>query len=227
MDVRRRVDIEQLLQWAYRDELPKGGSDWSSASGTSPMFRLADLGTRVDDWSHEPGFPIALGPAHQDATAIDLAVMELADDAFDWPTSREFVLGNFAALVDENDPALSKLVIGRCGLVALHARMGTRPHWDRAPVFEPIIGRNGKPMVQFLDDDGRTLIEGRKGRHYGPLARCPLMWLPPPREIAYARLEYVAWHGALLELVERLNNGALRDHVALPPAIAAAPWANG
>ncbi|MDB5579799.1 MAG: hypothetical protein JWR80_4975, partial [Bradyrhizobium sp.] len=48
---KRQVDIEKLLHWAFRDELPKKEMSWSSASGMSPMFRLADLGTRVDDWS--------------------------------------------------------------------------------------------------------------------------------------------------------------------------------
>lgn len=222
--VRQRLDIEKLLRWTYREELPKGGSNWSGSSGISPMFRLADLGTRVDDWSSgEPGFPLALGPAHPDALTVDSHVLALSDDRWDWKASRQALLGDFAALVDENDPSLSALVVGRPGLVALHARMWTRPHWDRAPMFEPVIGRNGKPMVKFLDDDGKTLIEGRKGRHYGPMARCPLMWLPPPREIAYARIEYVAWHGALVELAEQLGS-TLLEHDVLPPEAPAMPW---
>lgn len=219
----RRVDVEQLLHWAYRDELPKGVGGSGIATGMSPMFRLADLGTRVDDWSCEPGFPAIMGDAHDDAITINNAVLALAPIAYDWPASRENICGDFAELVSERDPTLTALTIQRAGLVALHARMGTRPHWDRNPVYEPIIGRNGKPMVQFLDDDGKTLIEGRKGRHYGPAARCPLMWLPPPREIAFSRLEYVAWREALDELA-RVLDGKLLEHQALPTAAPDWPW---
>jgi hypothetical protein len=59
---RRVLDIEDAPRWAFRDELPKRAAGGALAAGStvSPMFRYADLGGRIDDWSREPGFPAAL-----------------------------------------------------------------------------------------------------------------------------------------------------------------------
>lgn len=219
----RRVDTKTLLQWAFRNELPKDARSQAFAGGAvSPGFQLADLGTRVDDWSHEPGFPAALGPPHPDALAVEAAVLALEDVAVDWPGTRALLMDELGGLLDDRDPALSHLTVGLSGLVALHARMGTRPRWNYGPLPEPVVGRNGKPAVQFLDDKGR-LVDGRRGRHYGPGARCPLMWFPAAREAAYARIEYWLWAEALDELAPALV-GALAEHEALAPRLDRAPW---
>jgi hypothetical protein len=221
--LQKRVDTEKLLQWAFRDELPKkefGG--WTGSAGMSPMFRLADLGTRVDDWSDEPGFPLALGAPHPDALVVEAAVLALEDVGVNWPGSKPLLMDELGGLLSDDDPTLSALVIGTVGLVALHARMGTRPRWDYEPLPEPIVGRNGKPVVQYVGEGGQ-LVEGRKARHYGEGARCPLMWFPAPREAAYARLEWTIW----CESVEQLGRdlaGKLEDHIAIAPQLPRAPW---
>lgn len=220
------IDMEKLLQWAFRDELPKqpmrrealGRPGWPAIS---PMFRLADLGTRVDEWTEEPGMPRALGDAHPDALTIEAAVLALADAAIDWPATRP-LMGPLGGLLADSEPTLSRLTIGLVGLVALHARMGTRPRWEQWPQPEPVIGRNGKPAVQFQDEAGR-LAEGRRGRHYGPAARCPLRWFPSPREAAFARVEYSVWWQAVDTLADFLD-GQLSDYKPLPPAAHPSPW---
>ena len=217
---RRPVDIEKLLQWAFRDELPKQSIEGTWGYEVSPMFRLAALGTTIDSFSQEPGFPNALGCCHPDAEIIGAAVLQLDDAEIDWPATRRRLLGPLRGLVSLNDPTLSRLTIGRAGLVAMHAKMGTRPRWDLEPLPEPTIGRNGKPVVQFVDDDDR-LVEGRRGRHYGRGARCPLTWCPAPREAAFARVEYSVWHMTLVELSDRLQLG---ERTALAPAAPPAPW---
>lgn len=218
---RKVVDVEKLLHWAYREELPKDGGTTTWLSEMSPMFRLAELGTYIDSWSEDPGFPKALGGPHPDALLINTEVMALTDVRIDWPATRPGLMGNLAALVGDDDSTLRHLVVARVGLVALHARMGTRPALTGEPKPEPIVGANGKPIVQYIDDNGK-LVEGRKNRHYGFLARCPLMWFPQPREVAFDRIEYVIWHDALLELASRLSR--LDAHWALPPAAPARPW---
>lgn len=219
---KRLLDIEKLLHWAFRDELPKKDMSWSSSGGMSPMFSLADLGTRVDDWSDEPGFPMALGGPHPDSLIVERAVEGLADADVDWPATRPRLMGSLAGLLNDNDVTLGALTIGRVGLVAMHAKMGTRPHWDMNPLPEPVIGQNGKPVVQHVDDNGK-LVEGRRNKHPGTGARCPLMWFPAPREVAYGRIEYSVWHATLVELAAQLF-GALEEHQATPPAAIAQPW---
>jgi len=221
--VKRQLDIEKLLHWAFRDELPKKGIEWASSSGISPMFRLADLGTRVDDWSREPGFPVAVGAPHPDSLLVEGAVERLADVDVDWPaTRRGGMIGSLAGLLADNEPTLASLTIGRVGLVAMHARMGTRPRWDMNPLPEPVVGRNGKAVVQYLGDDGR-LVDGRRNGNPGAGARCPLMWFPAPRAVAFARIEYSVWHASLLELAAALED-QLEFNRALPPAASSAPW---
>ena len=223
IDRRKAVEIEKLLQWAYRDELPKRSD--TAAIGISPMFRLADLGTRVDDWSVDPGFPAALGAPHPDALLIDAAVNRLPELGLDWNRSRSHVIPDLLHWVGPDDPILSAMTFQPAGLLALHARMAMRPVWDLGPVqVLRVMGKNGKPVVQYLDDFGE-LVDGRtSGRHYGPGARCPLRLDPPAHEIAYARAEYLVWRDALEQVRQRLCAWNLHDHRPLPPLAAAEPW---
>jgi hypothetical protein len=221
--LQRRVDTEKLLQWAFRQELPKRRIAIEGPEYLTPLSRIIDLGTLVDEKGlEEPGLPAHLGAPHPDALAIERAVAELEDVAVDWPGTRRALLDDLAGLLDESDVTLSALVVGLVGLVALHARMGTRPRWDYWAAPEPIIGRNGKPVVQFLDDRDR-LVEGRRNKNFGRLSRCPLMWFPAPREAAYGRIEYTIWAETLDELALTLA-GQLEDYDALPPQLPRAPW---
>lgn len=228
---RSDIDVEDLLRWAYRDELPKGYRGDSLASpgwaSISPMFRSAALGTSVD-WSREPGLPMAMGDEpHPDAILAESAVGRLEDVGLDWAASREPLMGHLAPYVDLNDPALTYLSFQAGALVAMHARMGTRPQWDLGePKLLRINSKNNKARVQFLDDDGVTLIDGlTAGRRYGPGARCPLRLEPLGAEIAFARAEYAAWRAGLCRVTMILENWDLRDHRARPPRAAAEPWA--
>lgn len=228
--MKKQIGVEALLSWTYRDELPKGyerGETFAgSSSSVSPMFRLADLGTRVDEWNTEPGFPAAMGQPHPDSLMVDAAVERLPDVGLDWAQSRPRLMHDLVAWTRPDDPILSSMSFQPKALVQVHAKMGTRPIWDLGPPkVVRILGKNGKPKLEFLADDGVTLIEGRTtGRHYGPGARCPLRLEPEPREIACARAEYVVWHQALLQVTRTLRAWKLHDHEVLPPTAAPEPW---
>jgi hypothetical protein len=59
---RRIVDVEDALAWAFREEVPKrasGGDVGPMRSSVAPMWRHGVFGTRIDNWSREPGFPAA------------------------------------------------------------------------------------------------------------------------------------------------------------------------
>src|SRR6266700_7331642 len=119
------VDIEKLLQWAYRDELPKGTG--SSGSGFFAPNGFAQLGVMVDT-SYRGGLPAAMGECHPDAKRIEAAVARLPrNHAIDWSASRHALLGDWAAIA-ERDP-LSVASYSARALVTMHAAMGTRPQW--------------------------------------------------------------------------------------------------
>lgn len=233
----KRVDTEKLLQWAFRDELPKRMMPAFGPSYTSPLARMVDMGVQIQESGGEPGFPAALGEPHPDAFVIEEAVLafertdELGRDsraglAIDWPAARRAVVGPLGGLLSDNDPTLKHLQISIPGLVALHAKMRTRPRWDLWPVPEPIVGDNGKPEVRLNGPDGQK-VKGRGGSDgvpwYPAGASCSLRWWPEPREAAFVRIEYSIWWQALDTLAEHLD-GRLSDYVALAPAAHPSPW---
>lgn len=205
------VEIERLLQWAFRSELPKRErlGPRSARSAWQSVESYARLGCRVHS------SPSASGPAipHRDALIIADEVTGLRGSvAVD--LRHPDLLGVLAPLSEEiADPQIS---LSEADLVETHARAGVSPDWCRHPPrARPVIGPNGKPV-----------IEGKRyGRdRYSERACCLLRWGDPTIEIiARARAGYIVWWGALNRLVNSLN-AKLRNHIALPPAALAEPW---
>jgi hypothetical protein len=206
------IDIERLLQWAYRDELPKreigGLTGWESD--------ILLLGTRIDTSGYdrgEPGFPVAMGPPHPDALMIDYQVRALPEIKIDWEATSAILMGHLSSYVDVRDFAISALGFELPALVQMHARMGTRPDWRVGEIkLKRVNGANGKPVVNGLTRGGR----------YGSGAHSPLQLDPPATEIACARAEYMAWRSALQWLVD--EKWSLESYVVTAPAAAEAPW---
>jgi hypothetical protein len=214
------VEIEKLLQWAYREELPK-----QIVGGLTGWEHLVMLGTRVDTSRGDSNFPVNLGPPHPDALLIDHAVRSLEDTVVDWRQSRATLAHGLDHWGGPEQIALKRLQFQTAGLLTLHARMGTRPPWDLGPLqVAPVRGRNGKPVIQWLDDEGH-LVEGRtKARHYGPRARCPLQYEPAPADVIFARAEYAVWHAGLCLMAETICAWNRTEHMPTPPTAAEAPW---
>ncbi len=205
--MKRRLNIEQLLHWTYRDELPKLGADYGGSGATAPGF--SGVARSGSNFLYEPGFPAAMGEPHPDALAIARFVDALEPMAIDGASSRDWLAPECAAMIAPDDPVLSNLIVDVKHYVMMHARMGTRPTWlvGRWSV-ERLIGRNGKVCVVEAGHTG---------------ACCPLEVLPPPREVVNDRAEYACWHEALMMLVELLTN-QLADHEVLPLTAPAQPW---
>jgi hypothetical protein len=136
------------------------------------------------------------------------------------------------------------------GLVAVHARAGTRPRWSRElPEPFPDIGENGKPpvlvdevFVEKVDRHGVyyapdrnpppraiTFVQAVPSPHirkalYRTGAYCPLIYRPSPAGIVRERAEYAAWRMGL-ELLQASLEGALSSLAPLPPAAPWRPWA--
>jgi hypothetical protein len=178
---KRFLDIETALRWAYRDELPKR-QHASSIGAISPGFRrLPDDDERranLSKWQIEPGHPPALGELHPDALLIEASVKGL--DA--WfghgfgpdPTAAGLMHGMEHLELDHLQAGV-EAVAAMPGIVAVHARAGTRPSWPRElPQPFPDRGGNGKPVV-LMDETFVETID-RHGRvRYEPSRN------PPPR----------------------------------------------
>jgi hypothetical protein len=228
--VKKQVDIEALLTWAYRDELPK-----QSVGGLTGWERTILLGTRVDESNrdHDVELPVALGPPHPDALTLDHAVRSLEDMVLTLPIARVLigdlapyltrevvhqVVGRRAGYVvqerTEKVDAVKHRSVSPTALVTLHAKLGNRPHWDLGPVrVSRVTGSNGKPVVNGIT----------RGRRYANGAHCPLRLDPSPDHIIRARFDYAAWHGALTALA----TCRMTEHQALPPRAAVEPWITG
>lgn len=225
---RKPVDIEWLLQWTFREELPKKRPGGWLPSFLTPLAKLSDLGTAIDNKGLEDAcLPAIFGEVHPDALTVETVIGSLADAPIDWPATRRTAIGPLGGLLADDDVTLSRLTIGLVGLVAMHARLATRPRWDLWPQVEPEVLANGKPAVR--DAEGRP-VKGRGGHNGAPWytsgAYCPLRWRPEPREAAFARIEYSAWWQALDTLADVLAD-VLADFAPQPPAAHPSPWARG
>lgn len=240
----REIEIERLVQWAYRDELPKRGIG-DVANMWTPMREYFELLTIVDD---EPGFPVIMGMPHPDALTIERAVQGLRSELqLDWAEYRYVLMGDKAILaasiddpfaprstardawradlqndrlstVDRNiaDHQATRRVFSEVGMVEQSARFGRRPVWDAGPLEGPrrILGR-----------DGRVVLVGESkgsGRYtYG--SHCPLQYRNL-EQLVMARAEYLVWRGALDRLFGVLKAWTLTDWTPTKADAPTVPW---
>lgn len=246
MRARRELDVEKLLQWAYREELPKR---ITSASGSS-WDRLSQYGSLggINPKDHNmPQRYAHVGEPHPDALRIEYEVAQLPELIIDWPDSTEAILGELAPLVAinqlhkpdpvpgpttrsgwrtkggqwrsrENRPRDMILVnrLNTAALITMHAAKGTRPDWA-----------DEHPQPMYIQADRRppgtpAVVGDCRGRNlYATGSYCPLRWEPSPLSIAQLRADYWCWYRGLERLTEQLE---LEDYIALPPAAPGMPW---
>lgn len=167
---KRFLDIEDALQWAYRDELPKRAHGGSFTGSISPGFHIAPP-TRIEDEpfgrvGRPPGFPAALGDPHPDAERIEAAVNGLVawaghhfsdDDMADvtsgiplaWRRCEEQDChGDMRCGIPQPIDAAAlavEAIANMGGMVTANARMASRPAW-----------RNETPAPHWIDRRGRV-----------------------------------------------------------------------
>jgi hypothetical protein len=236
------IDVERLLQWAYRDELVKR----VTSSAEAVWHRVADVAVGVMvDRGYRGSQRYDLGAPHPDALIIEQAVAALPDAVVDWELDAEPVLGHLLALVEPRPAVVERTTArsttagwpGKGGarrtarlapprevmlvrslrtsaLVIMHASMGTRPDWrEEHPHPEPMPAARGTGCMVVGKCE-------RKG-WYSAGSYCPLRWWPSPVTIAEARADYLAWWRGLDVLARELK---LTEHKALPPIAAPLPW---
>ncbi|WP_315728795.1 hypothetical protein [Bradyrhizobium sp. SZCCHNS2015] len=237
-------DIEKLVQWAMREELPKGRP--VSASPWDLVAQVARLGVRVQTSGPVDGFGFVPGSPHEDALVISEAIDDLPGDVpFEHRADVEVLFGEWLPISGDAVDVIMRSTFDQRSLLISHAVQGTRPKWAfEQPVpyqiKTPFRDANGslreRPRVVGFDDAG-DLVDlapnrGRKAMREGLYSlylepRSPLVWGDPsPIHIAECRAEYLAYHLALCSLAERLA-GKLADFDPLPPAIRPLPWITG
>jgi hypothetical protein len=152
----KRIGIEALLAWAYRQELPKAGSGtvrahvatgaavggWDMVSEYGELLALIDMSNH---WGCVPDFSSEAEP-HPDAVLVGEAVARFADATFEACEGYD-VLGDLRledgnALTDEEreDCHRRGLAIARINearmpaTIARRAILGTHPEWAGYPV---------------------------------------------------------------------------------------------
>lgn len=177
--MRKTIDIEKLVAWAYREELPKAVAGGAGApvmrGGYDAIVRYGELLTMIDRtnlFGVVPSFTADDGGPHADAVAVHRAVTAL--DGFDldlpddWTPMQE--LGAFGDLgAQAVAVALDRLTRvtgegrrvlrrGPGALVRHHAIMGGCPDWQcEVPEAREVRGPNGGPLwfrrkVERYDD---------------------------------------------------------------------------
>lgn len=245
----REIDIELLLQWAYRDELPKK----HLSAAESVWSGIQEYGQRG---GIDPGHGAAQRYAHfglpdPDAIAIEKAVSQIPDIAVDWDASIEQLAGPLAGLVRVNT-----FTHGDVG----NPNKRTVSGWTDRKSGKWQTAEN-KPrdflMVSSVRPQALIIMHASKGTRpdvhddiprpkptpatKGPHAmivgickgkdrytidsHCPLQWRPSPVSVVLARAEYVGWWEGLATLADRLNEEKLLTKFkALPPTAPLAPW---
>nr|USU30152.1 hypothetical protein NG677_12125 [Methylobacterium sp. OTU13CASTA1] len=236
---KRPLDIEEVLTWCFRHELTKRRDDDRGPrlgfSSISPMFRMADLGVRVENFSREPGMPAALGEPHPDALIVEAAVLELARFA-DHRFEGDLGLTPFLPPGLDDVAAMTRAMQQLVATVQVHARLGKRPSFTKSMEPAAVIGRNGKPQVCILRTEMRADRDGILRAHhveepcgaegkdrYPRGAYCQIEW-DDPRTILMERADYAAWWAGIDVLAHALR-GKLATIAVLPPAAAQRPWA--
>ncbi|MEF2553240.1 hypothetical protein VQ042_18065 [Aurantimonas sp. A2-1-M11] len=164
----KRIGIETLLAWAYRQELPKAGSGtvrghagpgagvggWDMISEFSELHTLIDMSNH---WGCVPDFSTEDEP-HPDAVLVGQAVARFGDATFEacegYDVLGDLRLEDGSALTDEerDDCHRRGVAIARINearmpaTIARLAILGTHPEWAGYPVARlPVSNAQGGP----------------------------------------------------------------------------------
>ena len=242
---RRKMTIEDALRWAIRDELPKRRQDApirGPRCASDPVWRVVAMGGPVDNWSREPGMPLAMGDPHPDAITIEAHLQVLSE------TLQRAAAGSAVCPLDLTPYPVQVELRGKASLdVLISTAMHATPSWlvtgairNRPEVsggieVEPATSANGKITLWrtihtpcgegpdgkpwFTSHDEVATSKG-DGRDTGLF--CKLNYTRTGVEVLEEQLRYAYWHAALVYLVPALQ--FLTSIEVLPPKAPIAPW---
>lgn len=249
----KRIDVEDFLRWAYRDELPLAeraagrgvaaalgyGGGWDAVARQGELMTEAVRDGRPNAFGVLPlDIDLGRGP-HPDALACAAAVAGLDGMAIDMPEGWS-PLGDLALTEAEAAAAVARARdrVARLGrqageLLRRFAILGGAPDWEaETPVARPVMAANGReawfrsmPVEGPFGLVGMMEVEGYDRRNGRPFEGAyRKTWLDPDPMLAVVdRAEYEVWHAAL-GAVRAAVAGRLVAHDVCGPTRAARPW---
>ncbi len=240
----KQVEIEALLRWAYRDELSKRFT--SSAEGIWDNIRdIGTLGGTVPDMGAGTAQRYDVGLPDRDAIRIEEAVSRLPDQAIDWHTEAETILGVLTPLLEVKTNPRPPLPQRGASQASWRTKRGHLMEVMVDPPRQVILVRSLRTSalvtmhaVMGTRPDWRSeppqpvpvpaahgpnpaIVGECRGRNwYSTGTYCPLKWWPSPITIAEARADYLAWWRGL----NMLLGVQLERFTPTPPAAVEMPW---
>lgn len=228
--MKEQIDIERLLEWAYREHCidrqvsllkPVGPS--RSVSGN--LGQYVELGTRVDNSGaalKAQGLKLP-----DDAMIVHDAVLAAGEMWIEWKRDDEVMIWDRASAaaasqqIEKVDGQWLRRPITPNGRVAafgvrveqaatvalliVNAKNGARPDW-----FEGWSAPEGRPAHDHLPTDRRGRARKRVGR-------------ATIEDVMHGRAIYAVWRASLALLAVELD-GALQRWAVTGPAAAESPW---
>ena len=246
----KTMSIEELLTWAFTQELWKvgsgGGASVVPGSAWSMISDFAALGTLIDRTPNAfgvlPGFEE--GEAHADAMTVGLAVKALAaHEGYEigegWHPMKEFddphglIAAEVERVIAEHAVRSQRIKADHVvNMVISGSILGRRPDWAVEPPDFEMVSRGGKPCwfvsSQCVDVLGRSYsvetdgFDQRKQRPK-PGAYRKFKLVEPLRSCLLARLDWQLWQDALETLHGSLS-GRLANHALRPFYADRQPW---
>lgn len=232
----KTVDIEELLQWTYRDQMPKKDfQPWDVISAVGELMTQSDDG--------RPGVTryAALydGGPHPDALAVHDVVKRL--DAINVRPTIEDPAALLSDMPDEvraeAAPELQRYSVNLSLLVMAHGTKCSRPSWEsEVPAKRPYTdSRTGKPIWYALREvegvfDEKHLEEvivgyDTKSKRVPRDAYQKFRFEPHVFLALSGRADYACWRASLVFLAEEFSApGLLKEHVVTGPEAPCWPW---
>lgn len=244
----KQIGIVELLEWAYRHELPKAerpgcGMSVSAASSWGMVANYGELGTVIDAQINRFGVvPVGMdeGDPHPDALLVAAAVAGLA-------SSRVSISGEWTPFPDwvDADGLVEHAVARirpRCAamrgeeiqtMLIARAVLGGRPQWRGDEPGRAMITRGGKP-AWFMKEGGKDAYGNPVEREvdgFNPRSRRPRMGAYRKYRLtgdvaglAIDRFRRTVWALAVRH-VGRALDGRLGAHELTYEVPTLAPWA--
>jgi hypothetical protein len=238
------IDVERLLQWAYREELAKR----FTSSAEDIWQRTYDIGIRGGvalERRAGSAQRYDFGLPHPDATRIEEAIRRLPDQAIDWHTEAETILGALTPLLDTKTSQRPPQPQQRASRASWRTRGGRKMTSAVDPPRQVIMVRSLRTSslvvmhakmgtrpdwrseppqpepVPAAHGPNPAIIGECRGRNWYSIGTyCPLKWWPSPISIAEARADYLAWWRGL----NMLLSVQLEKFTPTPPAAVEMPW---
>jgi hypothetical protein len=248
--MKKSIDIEKLLQWTVRDEIPKGlpvSAEIGVAITRRGRPRMFSVTANFVERGSVGSFGFVPGSPHADALIVSDAIRDLETLArFNDASEVLPLFGDWRGIAGDAVTAIMSAVFDPRSIVISKAAQSSRPKWHfecptphrmTIPFRDAAGALRDRPLVHGTDADSDIVyLQPRRGRaamrdgvyDLAMSPRSPLQWGKDPSMImvGHSRAEYVAWHGALISLAKALK-GKLAEYEPTAPALMPMPWITG